>query len=98
MKKGTRYLLAIVACFAIFVLYVICQMVIAKGMLVTVLFMGAMAAAWKAIVGNKREKVLMKKVMNRNQGEMIVLLFSEGLMYICINFIRRQSFINLLLT
>lgn len=54
MKKGTRYLLAVVACFAIFVLYVICQMVIAKGMLVTVLFMGAMAAAWKAIVGNKK--------------------------------------------
>lgn len=56
MKKGTRYLLAVVACFAIFVLYVICQMVIAKGMLVTVLFMGAMAAAWRAIVGTKKEE------------------------------------------
>lgn len=54
MKKGTRYLLAIISCFTIFVLYVICQMVIAKGMLITVLFMGAMAAVWKAIVGNKK--------------------------------------------
>ena len=61
MKKGTRYLLAVVACFAIFVLYVICQMVIAKGMLVTVLFMGAMAAAWKAIVGAKKEEKTVEK-------------------------------------
>ena len=57
MKKGTCYLLAIISCFTIFVLYVICQMVIAKGMLVTVLFMGAMAAVWKAIVGKKPEEM-----------------------------------------
>lgn len=66
MKKGTRYLLAVVACFAIFVLYVICQMVIAKGMLVTVLFMGAMAVAWKAIVGTKNGECSEEKEQEQN--------------------------------
>ena len=69
MKKSTRYLLAVVACFAIFVLYVICQMVIAKGMLVTVLFMGAMAAAWKAIVGSKKGEGDEDQEQNSAPGE-----------------------------
>ena len=82
MKKSTRYLLAVVACFAIFVLYVICQMVIAKGMLVTVLFMGAMAAAWKAIVGTKNGEGSEEKEQEQNPAHtrelMIVLPFGTS--------------------
>ena len=50
MKKGYRYLIAFVACALIFALWVVFQMCIARGMLVAVLFCGAMVGTWKAIV------------------------------------------------
>jgi hypothetical protein len=50
MKKGYRYLVAFVACAVIFVIWVIFQMCVARGVLVGVLFCGAMAGTWKAIV------------------------------------------------
>ena len=56
MNKGTRYLLAFVVCVAIFALWVVFQVFIAKGVLVGVIFCSAMVGAWKAIVGsNKKE-------------------------------------------
>lgn len=55
MNKGTRYLLAIMACIAIFVLWVIFQMFVAKGVLIGIIFCSAMVGTWKAIVGTKRE-------------------------------------------
>ena len=50
MKKATRYLLALAVCIGIFALWVLCQMYVAKGTLIGVLFCGAMFGAWKAIV------------------------------------------------
>ena len=50
MKKATRYLLALAVCIGIFILWVLCQMYVAKGTLIGVLFCGAMFGAWKAIV------------------------------------------------
>ena len=50
MKKATRYLLALAVCIGIFALWVLCQMYVAKGILIGVLFCGAMFGAWKAIV------------------------------------------------
>ena len=50
MKKSTRYLLALVVCAGIFTLWVLCQMYVAKGTFIGVLFCGAMFGAWKAIV------------------------------------------------
>ena len=55
MNKGTRYLLAIIACVAIFALWVIFQMFVAKGVLIGIIFCSAMVGTWKAIVGTKRE-------------------------------------------
>ena len=56
MKKGTRYLLAILACIVIFFIYVIFQETIAMGMLVAVLFVFAMRFVWKKSVGPKKEE------------------------------------------
>lgn len=56
MNKGTRYLLAFIACALIFIVYIIFQEEVAKGMLVSVFFVGAMIATWKAIVGTKKDK------------------------------------------
>ena len=53
MSKLKRYLLAFLACAAIFALWVIFQMYVAKGTLVGVLFCGAMVAIWKVIVNFK---------------------------------------------
>ena len=53
MSKLKRYLLAFLACSAIFALWVIFQMYVAKGTLVAVLFCGAMVAVWKLIVNLK---------------------------------------------
>ena len=50
MKKATRYLLALATCVGLFVLWVLCQMYVAKGTLIGVLFCGAMFGVWKAIV------------------------------------------------
>ena len=50
MKKASRYLLALAVCVGIFILWVIFQMYVGKGVLVGVLFCGAMFGAWKAIV------------------------------------------------
>lgn len=50
MKKATCYLLALAVCIGIFALWVLCQMYVAKGTLIGVLFCGAMFGAWKAIV------------------------------------------------
>ena len=50
MKKATRYLLALVVCVGIFSLWILCQMYVAKGTFIGVLFCGAMFGAWKAIV------------------------------------------------
>ena len=50
MKKANRYLLALAVCVGIFILWVLCQMYVAKGTLVGLLFCGAMFGAWKAIV------------------------------------------------
>lgn len=55
MNKGTRYLVAIIACMAIFALWIVFQMYVAKGMLVAVIFCSAMLGTWKAIVGTKKE-------------------------------------------
>ena len=56
MKKGTRYLLAILACIVILFIYVVFQETIARGMLVAVLFVFAMRFVWKKIVGPKKEE------------------------------------------
>jgi hypothetical protein len=56
MKKGTRYLLAILACIVILFVYVVFQETIARGMLVAVLFVFAMRFVWKKIVGPKKEE------------------------------------------
>ena len=49
-------MLAFVVCVAIFALWVVFQVFIAKGVLVGVIFCSAMVGAWKAIVGsNKKE-------------------------------------------
>lgn len=50
MKKASRYLLALAVCVLIFILWVIFQMYVANGVLVGVLFCGAMFGAWKAVV------------------------------------------------
>ena len=55
MNKGTRYLLAIIACVAIFALWVIFQMFVAKGVLIGIIFCSTMVGTWKAIIGTKRE-------------------------------------------
>ena len=55
MNKGTRYLVAIIACMAIFALWIVFQMCVAKGMLVAVIFCSAMVGTWKEIVGTKKE-------------------------------------------
>lgn len=54
MSKVTRYLLAFLACAAIFALWIIFQMFVAKGMLVAVVFCGAMVATWKAITKSSK--------------------------------------------
>lgn len=54
MSKVTRYLLAILACAAIFALWVIFQLFVAKGVLIGVIFCGAMVATWKAITKSSR--------------------------------------------
>lgn len=51
MNKGTRYIWAIIACIAIFALWVVFQMCVAKGVLIGVIFCGAMVGTWKPIVG-----------------------------------------------
>lgn len=55
MNKGTRYLVAIITCIAIFALWVVFQLFVAKGVLVGVIFCSAMVAAWKGIVGTKKQ-------------------------------------------
>lgn len=52
MKKGYRYLIALLACAAIFVLWILCQMFVVKGVLIGVLFCSAMAGTWKAITSS----------------------------------------------
>lgn len=49
MSKGKRYLLALLACMAIFALWVIFQVFVAQGTLIGIIFCGAMVATWKAI-------------------------------------------------
>ena len=56
MKKGYRYLTAILVCAAIFVLWILCQMYIVKGTLIGVIFCGSMVGAWKAIVNGKSDE------------------------------------------
>lgn len=55
MNKGARYLVAIITCIAIFALWVVFQLFVAKGVLVGVIFCSAMVAAWKGIVGTKKQ-------------------------------------------
>lgn len=55
MNKATRYLLAFIACAAIFALWIIFQMFVAKGILIGVIFCSAMVGTWKAIVGSNRK-------------------------------------------
>ncbi len=57
MKKGTRYLLAFVVCAAIFALWIVFQMYVAKGVIVGVIFCGAIFGAWKAITAGGKENV-----------------------------------------
>lgn len=54
MSKGIRYLLAFLACATIFALWIIFQMFVAKGMLIGVIFCGAMVATWKAITKSSK--------------------------------------------
>ena len=54
MSKGIRYLLAFLACAAILALWIIFQMFVAKGMLIGVIFCGAMVATWKAITKSSK--------------------------------------------
>ena len=58
MKKGTRYLLAFAVCAAIFALWIVFQMYVAKGVIVGVIFCGAIFGAWKAIIAGGKENVL----------------------------------------
>ena len=55
MNKGTRYLLAFITCAAIFALWILFQLFVAKGILVGVIFCSALFGAWKAIVGSNKE-------------------------------------------
>lgn len=55
MNKGTRYLLAFIACTAIFALWVIFQMYVAKGILIGIIFCSAIVGTWKAIVGSNKK-------------------------------------------
>lgn len=54
MKKGTRYLVAFIACSAIFALWVTFQLYVAKGVLIGVIFCSAIFGTWKAIVGSNK--------------------------------------------
>ena len=61
MKKGTRYLLAFVVCAAIFALWIVFQMYVAKGVIVGVIFCSAIFGAWKAITAGGKENVMDEK-------------------------------------
>ena len=50
MSKVSRVILALIASIAIFALWVVFQMYVAKGFLVGILFCSAMIGSWKAIV------------------------------------------------
>lgn len=56
MKKGIRYLLAVLACIVIFLIYGMFQETVARGMLVALLFVWLMRLVWKKIVGPKKEE------------------------------------------
>ena len=55
MNKGIRYLLAFIACAAIFALWVIFQVYVANGILIGIVFCAAMVGVWKAIVKSNGE-------------------------------------------
>ena len=73
MKKATRYLLALAVCIGIFALWVLCQMYVAKGTLIGVLFCGAMFGAWKAIVSGgeptSEDRTIIRKPGNEPEPE-----------------------------
>lgn len=51
-----KYLLAFLACLGIFILWVLFQVLVAKGVLVGILFCSAMVGAWKMIVKSDDKK------------------------------------------
>lgn len=65
MKKVYRYLLALAVCAVIFVLWILCQMYVAKGTLVGVIFCTAMFGAWSAIVSMKPHRKRAKPEQNK---------------------------------
>jgi len=51
-----KYLMAFLACLGIFILWVLCQLYLAKGILVGIIFFSAMGITWQLIVNKGAKK------------------------------------------
>jgi predicted membrane protein len=62
-----KYLMAFLACLGIFILLVLFQVFVAKGILVGILFYSAMVGAWKGIVRSNDKKNQQEKEEQQQQ-------------------------------
>lgn len=69
MKKGTRYLLAFAVCAALFALWIVFQMYVAKGVIVGVIFCSAIFGVWKAITAGGKESTIDKEDSESSTNE-----------------------------
>jgi len=51
-----KYLMAFLACFGIFILWVLFQVFVAKGIIVAIIFCSAMVGVWRMIVNKSDDK------------------------------------------